>query len=43
MRDYSLEFLDDVYKVLSVIGVTCWKIEELALYQLREVAEVWYT
>ena len=36
------EFLDGVYKVLSVMGVTSSEKVELASYQLREVAQVWY-
>ena len=36
------EFLDDVYKMLSAMGVTSRKKAELASYQLREV-EVWHT
>ena len=37
------EFLDGVYKVLSAMGVTPREKAELASYQLREVAHVWYT
>ena len=36
------EFLDGVYKVLSVIRVTSRDKEELASYQLRDVSQVWY-
>ncbi|XP_015054877.1 uncharacterized protein LOC107001280 [Solanum pennellii] len=37
------EFLHGVYKVLSSMGVTSRDNEELALYQLTEVSQVWYT
>ena len=37
------EFLDGVYKVLSVMRVTSREKAELASYQLREVSQVWYT
>ena len=37
------EFLDGVYNVLSAIGVTSREKAELASYQLRHVAQVWYT
>ena len=37
------EFLDGVYKVLSSMGVTSMEKAELPLYQLRDVAQVWYT
>ena len=36
-------FLDGFHKVLSSMGVTSWEKEELALYQLREAYQVWYT
>ena len=34
------EFLDGVYKVLSVMRLTYWEKAELASYQLREVSQV---
>ena len=37
------EFLDGVYKVLSAMGVTSRVKRELASYQLRVDAQVWYT
>ena len=37
------EFLDGVYKVLSVIRVTSRDKEELASYQLRDVSQILYT
>ena len=36
------EFLDGVYKVLSAMGGTSWEKAELALYQLRDVSQIWY-
>ena len=41
--DDSQEFLYVVYNVLSDMGVTSREKAELASYQLREVAQVWYT
>ncbi|XP_069152739.1 uncharacterized protein [Solanum lycopersicum] len=37
------EFLDGVYKLLSAMGVTSREKAELASYQLRDVAQIWYT
>ena len=37
------EFLDNVYKVVSAIGVTSKEKAELASYQLRDVSQIWYT
>ena len=37
------EFTDVVYKVLSVMGVTSREKAELDSYQLRQVAQVWYS
>ena len=37
------EFLDEVYKVLNVMGVTSREKEGLASYQLRDVFQIWYT
>ena len=36
-------FIDEVYKVLVIIGVTSVEKAELAAYQLESVAQVWYT
>ena len=36
------DFLDGVYKVFSALGMTSREKAELASYQLREVARVWY-
>ena len=37
------EFLNEVYKVLSAMGVAFREKVELDSYQSREVAQVWYT
>ena len=37
------EFHDGVYKVLSAMGVKSTEKAELALYQLRDVSQIWYT
>ena len=43
MEQDPQEFLDDVYKVLSAMGVTSREKAESASYQLREVSQVWYS
>ncbi|KAH0636060.1 hypothetical protein KY290_036462 [Solanum tuberosum] len=35
-------FVKDVYKVLSIMGVTSVENAELASYQLKDIAQVWY-
>ncbi|XP_069150234.1 uncharacterized protein [Solanum lycopersicum] len=37
------DFLDGVYKVLSVMGVTSREKVELSSYQLRYFSQIWYT
>ncbi len=37
------EFLDEVYKVLSAMGVTSIEKVEFASYQLRDISQIWYT
>jgi len=37
------EFLEEVYKTIDAIGVTSVEKAELAAYQLKSVAQVWYT
>ena len=37
------EFLDGLYNVLSVMGVTSRPKAELAYYQLSDVSQIWYT
>ena len=43
LGEYPQECIDDVYKVYSAIRVTSMEKEELSLYELRDVAQVWYT
>ena len=38
-----LESLDEVYKIVHAMGVTSREKVELAMYQLKYVARVWYT
>ena len=35
-------FIDEVYKTLAIMGLTSSEKEELASYQLNDVAQVWY-
>ncbi|XP_055818539.1 uncharacterized protein LOC129887455 [Solanum dulcamara] len=37
------EFIDEVYKIVSIMGVTLEEKAELAVYQLKCVAQLWYT
>uniref|UniRef100_M1DC42 Gag-pol polyprotein n=1 Tax=Solanum tuberosum TaxID=4113 RepID=M1DC42_SOLTU len=37
------EFIDEVYKVLMIMGVMSVEKEELAAYQLKGVAEIWFS
>lgn len=37
------EFTDEIYKVLAIIGVYSKEKVELDAYQLKEVAQVWFT
>ena len=39
----SQEFLDEVYKVLSAMGVTSREKVDFASYQLRDISQIWYT
>ena len=43
VRDNPQDFLDGVYKVLSTMRVTSIDKAELAMHQLREVTQFWYT
>jgi len=36
------EFLYEVYKILDIMGVTLVEKVELAAYQLRGIAQIWY-
>ncbi|WMV45709.1 hypothetical protein MTR67_039094, partial [Solanum verrucosum] len=35
-------FIDEVFKVLDVMGVSPQEKAELAAYELKDVAQVWY-
>lgn len=37
------EFIDEVYKVLAIMGVRSEEKAELTAYQLKGVAQIWYT
>ena len=37
------EFIDEVYKIVHAMGVTSWEKAEFVTYQLKNVAQVWYT
>ncbi|WMV08907.1 hypothetical protein MTR67_002292 [Solanum verrucosum] len=34
-------FVDEVYKVLAIMGLTSVEKADLAAYQLRDVAQIW--
>jgi len=36
------EFVDEVYKVLMIVGVTLVEKAELAAHQLKSVAQIWF-
>ena len=35
-------FIDEVYKVLAIIGVSSFENEDLTGYELKDVARLWY-
>ena len=37
------DFLNEVYKILYALGVTSNKNAELVRYQVKDVAQTWYT
>ncbi|KAK4724018.1 hypothetical protein R3W88_026797 [Solanum pinnatisectum] len=37
------EFVEEVYKILDAMGVTSIEKVELAMYQLKDMAQVWFT
>ena len=37
------EFLEQVYMIIDAMGVTLVEKVELSAYQLKSVAQVWYT
>ncbi|WMV23165.1 hypothetical protein MTR67_016550, partial [Solanum verrucosum] len=36
-------FLDEIYKIVDAMGVSSREKAKLASYQLKEVAQIWYT
>ena len=36
------EFIDEIYKILYVVGLSTSEKAELATYQLKDVAQAWY-
>jgi len=42
MEEDPQEFIDQVSKVLDFVGVTSVEKAELAAYQLKGVAQVWF-
>ncbi|XP_049375598.1 uncharacterized protein LOC125840667 [Solanum verrucosum] len=43
VRENPQEFVDEDYKVVDAMGVTSVEKVELATYQLKDVAQVWFT
>ena len=41
--EYPQDFLDKFYKILYAIGMTSIEKAVLAAYQLKDVAQTWYT
>ncbi|WMV58979.1 hypothetical protein MTR67_052364 [Solanum verrucosum] len=42
VEEYPQEFIDEMYKVLMIMGVTSMEKAELAAYQLKGVAQIWF-
>lgn len=42
-EEYYQEFVDEVHKVLAIMGVTLDEKAELAAFQLKGVAHIWHT
>ncbi|WMV54508.1 hypothetical protein MTR67_047893 [Solanum verrucosum] len=42
IEEYPQQFIDEVYKVLMIMGVTPIEKVELEAYQLKGVAQVWF-
>jgi len=42
MEEDPQEFIDEVHKMLDIMGVTPVEKAELAAYQLKRVAQVWF-
>ena len=43
VNEYPQDFLDEVYKILNMMGTSSIEKVELACYQLKDVAKTWYT
>lgn len=43
VKEDPQHILDEVHKIVHAMGVTSTQKPELALYQLKYVAEVWFT
>ncbi|MDV3188696.1 MAG: hypothetical protein Q8834_02610 [Candidatus Phytoplasma australasiaticum] len=43
MDEDPQESIDEVYKVLAIMGVRSMEKAELVAYQLKGVAQIWYT
>lgn len=41
--EHTQEFIDEVYKVLAIMGVRSEEKAELAAYQLKGLAQIWFT
>ncbi|WMV38066.1 hypothetical protein MTR67_031451 [Solanum verrucosum] len=42
VEEYPQEFIYEVYKALMIMGVTPVEKAELATYQLKGMAQIWY-
>ncbi|WMV45953.1 hypothetical protein MTR67_039338 [Solanum verrucosum] len=42
VEEYSQGFIDEVYKVAAILGLTMVEKVELAAYQLRDIGPLWY-
>lgn len=42
MGEDPQEFLDGIYKIVDIMGVTYKEKEELAFNRLKEVAKIWF-
>ena len=42
VKKYPQEFIDEIYKILNVMGLSTSEKAELATYQLKDVSQAWY-
>lgn len=42
VKEDTNAFIDEVYKVFSIMGVSSIEKAELAAYQLKDIAQIWY-